>query len=364
VSEKAILVSVETNRPNYFSSEDSMEELGRLAETAGATVVGTLYQKLDKPNSSYFIGSGKLNELKALAAAKGADLIIFDQDINAAQENNLSEELNRKIINRTELILDIFALHAHSREGKLQVELAQNEFFLTRLVGQGTQLSRLGGGIGTRGPGETKLEYDRRVIRKKVSQLKKELQGLKDARKLRREKRTSSSLKQVSIVGYTNAGKSTLLNALTKANVYAADQLFATLDPTTRRLYLPSSDETKLGNTILLSDTVGFIQNLPHQLIEAFSATLEEVTDADLLINVIDASNLHFEGQIEAVCGVLEGLNAFTKPMINVFNKIDLLPRKTLSKSVLKKYSPSIAVSAQNSKGMDELKLLIAKQLG
>ena len=210
MSEKTVLVSVETSHPYFFSTEESMQELSRLATTAGAEVVGELYQKRESPDPTFFLGKGKVQELGALCRSLDAKLVIFDQDINSAQENNISEELNIKVINRTELILDIFALHAHTREGKLQVELAQTEFSLTRLVGQGTELSRLGGGIGTRGPGETKLENDRRVIRKKVSELKKELKDLKEERSLRREKRRDSQFSQVSLVGYTNSGKSTL----------------------------------------------------------------------------------------------------------------------------------------------------------
>jgi GTP-binding protein HflX len=280
--------------------EESLEELRLLAQTAGAQVAGDIIQHRQTPDIRYFIGKGKVEEIKPLIARFNANLLIMDNDISPSQARNLEEVLKVRTIGRTELILDIFAQHAHSQEGRLQVELAQAEFSLTRLMGKGVMMSRLGGGIGTRGPGETKLEQDRRKIRAKVSELKKLLEGIRKSRGVRRNTRQTSGIKSVSIVGYTNAGKSTLINALTNAGVLTQDKLFATLDTTTRRLYL---DE---NTTVLISDTVGFIKKLPHQLVNAFRATLEEVADSDVLIHVVDASNPHFENQISAVYTVLE----------------------------------------------------------
>ncbi|MDD5593537.1 MAG: GTPase HflX [Candidatus Margulisbacteria bacterium] len=350
-AEKAVLVGIEFQRENHF-----LAELGKLAETAGAVVVGSLVQKRDKPDPTFFIGSGKIEELKALCASVRANLVIFDHELSPAQTRNLEKELGLKVIGRTELILDIFARHARSREGKLQVELAQSEFRLTHLTGHGASMSRLGGGIGTRGPGETKLESDRRLIRSRIAELKKILENVRQERHLKREKRRSSRLPVAAIVGYTNAGKSTLLNALTRAGVLVENKLFATLDPTTRRLYLPSS------RVVLVTDTVGFIQKLPHTLVAAFAATLEEVTEADLLIHVVDGSNPEFEEQISAVYQVLEELKSITKPMITVFNKIDLL-KKPLPKKVLKKYQPAVTISALEKQGLTELLAIIDAQL-
>ena len=347
VSERAVLVGVEFQKEDHY-----LPELARLAQTAGAAVAGELTQKRDHPDPAFFIGSGKIEELRALCASSNANLVIFDHELRPSQTRNLEKELGLKVIDRTELILDIFAQRAKTREGKLQVELAQAQFQLTHLTGQGASLSRLGGGIGTRGPGESKLEYDRREIRSRISELKKVLSQIGDERSLKREKRRGSQIPVAAIVGYTNAGKSTLLNALTKAGVLACDKLFATLDPTTRRLYLPS------GRTVLLTDTVGFIQKLPHTLIEAFAATLEEVTDADFLVHVVDGANPEFEKQISAVYRVLEELKSITKPIITVFNKADLMEKK-LPKVVLKKYQPAVAISAVEKQGLDELLSII-----
>jgi len=348
--ELAIVVGIDIPGTHAFSIAESLEELKRLADTAGAVVVGQITQKRERPNQRYYIGSGKLEELKQLIAELKANLIIFDVEIFASQQRNLELELGIKVIDRTELILDIFAQHANTREGTLQVELAQANFLMTRLVGQGDSLSRLGGGIGTRGPGETKLEYDRRKTRKKISDLKKEIEKLSQERAIRREKRKKSHLPLVSLVGYTNAGKSTLLNALTKADVFTQDKLFATLDPTVRRFYLPSN------KTILISDTVGFIQKLPHQLVAAFHATLEEVSFADLLIHVVDCSHQYFNDQIKAVEEVLDELKAADKPIITVYNKID--------KATVKLARHSLAISATKKEGLDELVKLLDQQLG
>jgi len=345
--ERALLVGVEFPRETL-----DLPELERLTETAGAKVVGSLTQKRIKPDQKYFIGSGKLEELKALAASCGANLIVFDHELNPSQERNLEDALEAKVIDRTELILDIFAQHAKSREGKLQVELAQSSFLLTRLTGHGILMSRLGGGIATRGPGETKLEYDRRRIRKRISQLKQEIDDLRKERFLKREKRRHHQIPVAAIVGYTNSGKSTLLNALTRAGVLVEDKLFATLDPTTRRLFLPS------GRIILVTDTVGLIQKLPHQLVAAFRATLEEVSEADLLLHVVDISHPYFENQIAAVYTVLEELNSITKPILTILNKIDRAEKKIIAKAI-KKYQPACAVSALEKEGVDKLLTII-----
>lgn len=346
--EKAVLVGVEFQN-DAISIEISLEELAQLASTAGAVVTGTVIQKREKPDLKYFIGKGKLDELIALAGSTQADLVIFDNELHPSQERNLEEALGMKVIDRTELILDIFAQHAASHEGRLQVKLAQSEFMLTRLSGKGIMMSRLGGGIGTRGPGETKLEKDRRNIRKEISELKKSIGEISASRHTRRSSRISSGMKSASIVGYTNAGKSTLLNALTNANALVENKLFATLDTTTRRLFLNGK------TTILISDTVGFIQKLPHQLVDAFKATLDEVTEADLLIHVVDASSPYLENQIASVYTVLEEIGAIGKPMITVFNKCDLLKKGT-DKNLQLKYSPCVEVSALKKSGLDGLK--------
>jgi GTP-binding protein HflX len=346
--EKAVLVSIEISNAGKIPLKESMEELKRLADTAGAEIVGQITQKRNKPDQKYFIGSGKFTELSALVNSCGANLVIFDSELSPSQERNLERGLGVKVIDRTELILDIFAQHARSREGKLQVELAQSTFLLTRLSGHGVLMSRLGGGIATRGPGETKLEYDRRRVRRKISELSREIEKIRKERSIRREKRKKSRLPIAALVGYTNSGKSTLLNTLAKADVLTQDKLFATLDPTVRRLYLPA------GGVMLLTDTVGFIQKLPHQLVAAFRATLEELTEADLLLHVVDASHPYFEDQIGAVYTVLEELDSIKKPMITVFNKIDKLGIK-ISKKLLKKYQPAVAVSALHGTGLDNL---------
>lgn len=355
--EKAVLVGLETRaEPQLVTLEESLAELGRLANTAGAQVVAKLSQKRPLPDQKYYIGPGKLIELQNLANACSADTVIFDISLSPSQQRNLEEFLDLKVIDRTELILDIFALHAKTREGKLQVELAQDNFLLSRLSGYGVAMSRLGGGIGTRGPGETKLEYDRRHLRSRISELKREIKKLAAERNIRREKRKKSHFPLVALVGYTNAGKSTLLNALSKAEVLAQDKLFATLDPTIRRVYLPAKQ------TILLTDTVGFIQKLPHQLVAAFSATLEEVSQADLLLHIVDASSPCFEDQINAVYNVLEELNCVAKPIITVFNKSDQLKKK-IPKDIIEKYQPTLLISALTKAGLDDLKELIAKVL-
>lgn len=354
--ERAILVGVALPGKGTWPLSESMEELAALADTAGAEVIDTLTQSRDKPDLRYYIGTGKLEELKAAIASLNANLVIFDSELTPSQTRNLEGELGAKVIDRTELILDIFAQHAHSREGKLQVELAQANYTLTHLAGKGILMSRLGGGIGTRGPGETKLEMDRRVIRNRISRLRKELEEVRKSRTLRRQARKSALMSVAAIVGYTNSGKSTLLNAISNANIYANDKLFATLDPTTRRVILPNEWE------ILITDTVGFIQKLPHHLVEAFRATLEEVTEADILVHVVDGTHPYMEDQIAAVFNVLEELNAITKPIITVFNKMDKLKAKIPAK-LQTKLKPAVTISALYKKELDKLLELISKEL-
>ncbi len=345
-------------KKDAWPAEETLAELGRLAETAGAQVVGKLIQKRDSPDPAFFIGKGKALEIKNLSLQQKANLIIIDHEISPSQIRNLEEIINQKVIDRTELILDIFSQHALSKEGKIQVEMAQAQYGLSRLTGKGIMMSRLGGGIGTRGPGETKLEVDRRKIRAKISALNKELKKLEEQRSLRRQMRRSSRVKVAALIGYTNAGKSTLMNALTHADVLVQDKLFATLDPTTRK-FTTSFHHSPF--TILLTDTVGFIQKLPHQLVDAFHATLEEVKETDLLIHVVDASNPNFERQIEAVYQVLEEIGCITKKIITVFNKIDKIGK--LDKQLLKKYDPAVAISAAKKQGLDKLTIFLFKNI-
>lgn len=344
--ECALLVGIE--RPSSWSVSDSLQELAQLSETAGAEVLGAVAQKKDRPDPAYFIGKGKLDELRLLRQEQGANLIIFDDELSPAQQRNLEQALGTKIIDRTALILDIFAQRARSHEGKLQVELAQLKYSLPRLSGQGLVLSRLGGGIGTRGPGETKLEVDRRRIRGRISDIEKEIDNLRKHRNLHRERRKQAQIPTISLVGYTNAGKSTLLNRLTDAGVLAEDKLFATLDPTTRRITLPS------GREALLTDTVGFIQKLPHHLVAAFRATFEEVMQADLLLHVLDISHPMFQEQSDAVFEVLRDFKADTKPTITVFNKVDAVTDTYLVERCLRQ-SSSVAISAVTGQGIDLL---------
>lgn len=318
--EKAILISLVTSNDKRKGGnpELSLQELVQLTETAGVEVLTTMTQNKETADSKWFIGKGKVQEVKALADELGATTAIFDQELSGAQVRNLEESLDLKIVDRTQLILDIFAGRAKTREGIIQVELAQLSYLLPRLSGQSKNLSRLGGGIGTRGPGETKLETDRRHIRDRIFDLKTLLEEVVRHRKLHRERRKKSGVIQVALVGYTNAGKSTLLRELTQADVYVENQLFATLDPTSRTLELPS------GREIVLTDTVGFIQNLPHDLVAAFRATLEEVCEADLVLHVIDSSSPMRDEQIAVVNKILGELGAADKPCVMVYNKKDM----------------------------------------
>ncbi|MBP3963407.1 GTPase HflX [Paenibacillus lignilyticus] len=320
LQDRAILVSLVTPNIKRGSSDPelSLQELVSLAETAGVEVLASMTQNKEKVDTKWFIGKGKVEELRAMSDELGATTAIFDQELSGAQVRNLEEALDLKIIDRTQLILDIFAQRAKTREGIIQVELAQLSYLLPRLSGHGKNLSRLGGGIGTRGPGESKLETDRRHIRDRISDLKNVLDEVVKHRTLHRERRRKSGVQQVALVGYTNAGKSTLLRELTQADVYVENQLFATLDPTSRNLELPS------GKEVVLTDTVGFIQNLPHDLVAAFRATLEEVCEADLVLHVIDSASEMREEQISVVNNIMRELGADGKPTIMVYNKIDM----------------------------------------
>lgn len=305
-----------------WSTQDSLDELALLTKTAGVVVVGSITQKLPRPSPKHYIGEGKLQYLSSLKSITPYDVAIFDTELSPHQQKNLSEALKVKIIDRTTLILDIFAKRARTKEGQLQVEMAQLNYLLPRLAGQWKHLERLGGGIGTRGPGETQLESDRRIIKKRINVIKREIEAIERHRLLYRVRRKKADLPVVALVGYTNAGKSTLFNALTHANVFVQDKLFATLDPTTRRIRLPG------GNFVLLTDTVGFIQKLPTTLVAAFKATLEELEDASLILQVVDISNTRAVEQNQTVEKVLKELKLDEKPRILVLNKIDLYSRE------------------------------------
>lgn len=320
--ERALLFSVTTaSRQRALAS---LEELENLAESGGIDIVGKLIQHRRKVNSRFLMGPGKLQDLILLALQRGATLIIFDQDLNPSQIRSITNQVDLKVIDRTQLILDIFAQRAQTKEGKLQVELAQLKYLLPRLVGKNTALSRLTGGIGGRGPGETKLEINRRRVRARITRLENALTLVRKQRKQQKSKRNKRGVAVISIVGYTNAGKSTLLNTLTKSNVHAESRLFATLDPSSRRLKFPKNTE------VIITDTVGFIKNLPKDLMVAFRATLEELESADLLLHVIDISNPYFKDQIESVEGILVDLNLDKIPLIRVLNKKDLVDEATI----------------------------------
>jgi len=366
--ERAFLVGVEWKltpqgdyAPGAWSAADSLAELAQLASTAGMEVIGQITQRLDKPRVDTFIGRGKAEELAETLRMLEADAVVFDDELSPRHQRELERIFGPevKVIDRTTLILDIFAQHAHTREGALQVELAQYEYRLPRLTQAWTQRAltrqaggRAGGstgGVGLRGPGETRLEMDRRLIRARIAQLKQELEQVRAHRARYRAQRRRSGLPTVALVGYTNAGKSTLLNRLSGADVYIADQLFATLDPTTRRVQLPG------GTVVLVTDTVGFIQKLPTQLVAAFRATLEEVSEADLLLHVIDASHPLASAQARAVYETLRLIGAAELPIINVLNKIDLLPNPAQAQEALRDLPDSVAISAQEGLGIETL---------
>jgi GTPase len=333
--------------PHSFSEADSLAELRELSTSAGAVIAGQIVQRRPKPDPATLIGKGKVEELKGALAAANSELAIFDHELTPSQQRNLERELDVRVIDRTQLILDIFARHARTREGQLQVELAQLEYMLPRLAGRGTQMSQLGGGIGTRGPGETQLETDRRKIYRRIRHVKEQLENVRRIRGQQRQRRESVPIATVALVGYTNAGKSTLFNALTKAGVLESSRMFATLDPTLRQLKLPSKRE------VLLSDTVGFIRNLPHTLVSAFRATLEEVQRASLLIEVSDATSPTVAEQEMQVEDVLRELESNNKPRLHVMNKVDLLDPK--QRESLIDNESVVHVSAAKGIGLDRV---------
>ena len=335
-------------------AEDSLRELRELAVSAGAQVVGALLQRSPEPDPATLLGRGKVNEVRASARAAGADLVILDHDLTPTQLRNLEQALDLKVIDRTQIILDIFARRARSREGQLQVELAQLNYLLPRLAGHGTLLSRLGGGIGTRGPGEQQLEYDRRRIRRRIRVLTEGIERVRSQRALHRAHRRDQNFQTVALVGYTNAGKSTLFNALTSAGVVTSARLFATLDPTVRALPLASH------RSVLLSDTVGFIRKLPPHLVAAFRATLEELEGASLLVHVTDSSDPQRDAQDDAVGTLLEDLGVAAAPRLHVWNKVDLLEAAERRKLTAR---PSVAVSAQTGEGLELLRQCIDEAL-
>ncbi len=366
--EKALLVGVEIKgERNGWSLEGSVEELGQLARTAGAAVVGSMTQRLAAPTPAYYIGKGKLEELASLRGKVGYNLVIFDDDLTPAQQRNLEQMLDVKVIDRTALILDIFARRARTHEGRLQVELAQQEYLLPRLARRWPHLERLGAGIGTRGPGETQLETDRRLIQRRIQRLKGEIEAMRKHRALYRRRRSEQGIPVVALVGYTNAGKSTLLNSLSNANVLVESKLFATLDPTTRRLILP---DNKL---VLFTDTVGFIQKLPPTLVVAFRATLEELAEANLLLLVVDIASETAAQQCHTVEDMLEDLSLTDKPRLIALNKIDLLAgevRPSDEEAILKyidqigtRVKTAALISAAKGWGLKRMLELVAEKL-
>lgn len=347
--QRAILVAVDTGE---YDAAVSLAELAELAQSAGALVLGKISQKRPSPDKATCVGSGMLEQIKEQALALDANLLLFDHELTASQLRNIEEVTSLAVVDRTMLILDIFAQRAQSREGKLQVELAQQKYRLPRLMGQGTALSRLGGGIGTRGPGETKLESDRRHIRRRIESLEEQLRDLDRQRSTRRSKRKKDGIVSVAIVGYTNVGKSTLLNRLTDAGVLAEDKLFATLDPTARALTLPD------GRTVMLIDTVGLVRRLPHQLVEAFKSTLEEAAGADLLLHVCDISSPEADDQVAVTRDLLDELGCAATPVVTALNKCDLLQEMPVPMEGM-----SVLISAQTGYGLDALLAAIAKAL-
>jgi GTPase len=368
--ERAFLVGVDLyQQKSFLPLTDSLAELALLSNTSGLDVVGELTQKLDRPHVKTYIGPGKVDELKTLVEETLSQVIIFDDELSPRHQRELQEIMGRnvRVLDRTALILDIFAQHAHTSEGMLQVELAQYEYYLPRLTGQWTHLERQAGGgggragstggVGLRGPGETQLEVDKRAIRKRISHLKKELEKVRAHRMRYRAQRKRSRIPSVALVGYTNAGKSTLLNKITKSDVYVADQLFATLDPTTRRVELPG------GYQALFTDTVGFIQKLPTTLVEAFHATLEEIVESDLLLHVVDISHPNALNQFESVQQTLDELGAQHIPIVTALNKVDQLRDPESAKNVVSKFSKAVTISALDGSGVKDLLAAIQEEL-
>jgi GTPase len=357
--ERALLIGLEKQGVSKWDLQDSLEELAELANSAGAEVVDTVTQKLQKPTAPYYIGKGKAEAIKHSFQDREVTSVIFDDELSPAQGRNLENLLARKVLDRTQLILDIFAQRARSREGRLQIELAQLQYLLPRLTRMWHHLSRQTGGIGTRGPGETQLEVDRRRVQERIARLERELEAVRKTRAVQRQGRKRHQWPVAAVVGYTNAGKSTLLNLLTGADVVAENRLFATLDPTTRSFVLPNKQR------VLLTDTVGFLRKLPHTLIESFKATLEEVSEADLLIHIVDLSHPRVDDQMEAVEGVIKELNAFGKQTVIVFNKIDNLHppsqgygearNRDIIETYLRRFPGSVAISARTGEGVNKL---------
>ena len=374
VRERALLVAVETRRNGArrsgWDSERSLDELAQLVRTAGGTVAGRAVQRLDSPHPAHYVGAGKLAEIVAQRESSGYTMVVFDDELSPTQQRNLERKLDVKVLDRTALILDIFAMRARTREGRLQVELAQDEYLLPRLAGQWSHLERLGGSgaqgaIGVRGPGETQLETDRRLARNRIAKLKREIEDVRKQRSLYRRRRARSGVAVVALVGYTNAGKSTLMRALTNADVLVEDQLFATLDPVTRRIRLPS------GREALLTDTVGFIQKLPTQLVAAFQATLEELAEADLLLHVVDITHADAAQQGQTVDDTLAQLGLSDRPAVTALNKVDQLtgpdggPIASLDEladydlSLARHRPDAVLCSAERAWGLDELRARI-----
>jgi GTP-binding protein HflX len=361
--ERAFLAGVDIKGArDTWSLEDSLEELAQLADTAGAEVVGALVQRLTRPNVAYYLGKGKVEELADLRREVGYDVVVFDDELSPTQQRNLEQALEVKIIDRTALILDIFAKRAQTHEGRLQVELAQHEYLLPRLAGQWSHLERLGGGIGTRGPGEAQIETDRRLVRQKIHRLKKEIEQVRKHRALHRRRRTAQGIPIIAVIGYTNAGKSTLLNTLSKADAFVENKLFATLDPITRRLTLPNKQQ------VLISDTVGFIQKLPPTVIAAFRATLEELKEAHLLLHVVDITHQNAAEQSTTVDKILSKLGLGDMPRITVLNKVDLFVEREedisdLASAVEESGQQAVLVSAAKRWGLDNLLQMIERVL-
>lgn len=348
--QKALLLSIDTGE---FDAEASLEELAELVKSAGAEPELTVMQKLDRPESATFVGTGKLKEIAEICKQQETDIIVVDSELSPTQIKNIENETDKRVIDRTTLILDIFAQRARSKEGKLQVELAQLKYMLPRLTGKGVEMSRLGGGIGTRGPGETKLETDKRHIRRRTETLKAELAEVEKHRNMLRKRRKKDGVITCAIVGYTNAGKSTLMNYLTNAGVLAQDKLFATLDPTSRALKLPS------GVTVMLIDTVGLVRRLPHHLVEAFRSTLEEAAQSDIIINLCDASSDEARTHLAVTKDLLESLNCGDTPIINVLNKCDLVQKDTMEQE----FESYVKISARTGDGVDKLLEIIDENL-
>lgn len=359
--ERILIVGLNTEKETNIDIESSMKELGELVSAAGGIVISEVIQNKDKRDSAYFIGKGKAQEVALYCDELNIDAVVFNNELTGAQIRNLEEVLNRKIIDRTNLILDIFAKRATSKEGKLQVELAQLKYRLPRLIGLGSQLSRTGGGIGTRGPGEQKLETDRRHISRRISDIEKELEELENVRMIKRKRRQDSEIPIVALVGYTNAGKSTLLNSIIKYDeeyskdkeVFVRDMLFATLDTTLRKSLLPN------GQAFLITDTVGFVSKLPTKLIEAFKGTLEEVKYADLLLHVVDMTNEDIDIQVNTTLSILKDLEVLDKPMITIFNKADIAEKEL----IIDVNGPSVNISAETGYNMDILMQMIQDNL-